>query len=80
MRIHESQILRRERQREQVVRLLRESMHGSVTAVAKEVVCKEAESICSSVNGMLTTLNGQLMQSVEEVSGSRCSCGTFSDI
>ena len=42
-------------------------MHGSVTAVAKDVVSKEAESICSSVNGMLTTLNGQLMQSVEEV-------------
>ena len=57
----------RERQREQVVRLLRESLHGSVTAVARDVVSKEAESICSSVNGMLKTLNGQLMHSVEEV-------------
>lgn len=57
----------RERQREQVVRLLRESLHGSVTAVARDVVSKEAESICGSVNGMLKTLNGQLMHSVEEV-------------
>ena len=57
----------RERQREQVVRLLRESLLVSVTSVAKDVVCREAESICSSVNGMLRTLNGELMQSVEEV-------------
>jgi hypothetical protein len=56
-----------ERQKEQVVRLLRESLYGSVSSVAKEVVGREAESICSSVNGMLKTLNGQLMHSVEEV-------------
>ena len=57
----------RERQREQVVRLLGESLTNSVTSVARDVVSKEAESICNSVNSMLKTLNGQLMHSVDEV-------------
>jgi hypothetical protein len=66
--IHSTALSRhRERQREQVVRLLGESLTNSVTSVARDVVSKEAESICNSVNSMLKTLNGQLMQSVDEV-------------
>ena len=66
--IYSSTSLRlRERQREQVVRLLGESLTNSVTSVARDVVSKEAESICNSVNSMLKTLNGQLMHSVDEV-------------
>jgi hypothetical protein len=38
-----------------------------VTSIAKDVSNREAESICNSVNGMLKTLNGQLMLSVDEV-------------
>lgn len=50
-----------------MVRLLGESLANSVTSVARDVVSKEAESICNSVNSMLKTLNGQLMHSVDEV-------------
>ena len=56
-----------ERQREQVVRLLTGSLLTSVTSVARDVVTKEAESICNSINGMLKTLSVQLLQSVDEV-------------
>lgn len=38
-----------------------------MTSIAKDVSNREAERICNSVNGMLKTLNGQLMLSVDEV-------------
>ena len=44
----------------------------SVSSVARDVVAKEAESICSSVNGMLKSLSVQLLQSVDEVSLRTC--------
>ena len=44
----------------------------SVSSVARDVVTKEAESICSSVNGMLKSLSVQLLQSVDEVSLRTC--------
>ena len=66
-----------ERQREQVVRLLTGSLLSSVTSVAKDVVTKEAESICNSVNSMLKTLSVQLLQSVDEVSLAFCNTRLF---
>ena len=44
----------------------------SVSSVARDVVTKEAESICGSVNGMLKSLSVQLLQSVDEVSLRTC--------
>lgn len=55
-----------------MIRLLTGSLSSSVTSVARDVVTKEAESICNSVNGMLKTLSVQLLQSVDEVSLALC--------
>jgi hypothetical protein len=59
--------IHREKQREQVVRLLYDSFSASVASAARAEVEKQAQQIVASVGAMLKSLNGQLMHCIEEV-------------